>query len=74
MFSLVSWFSSSVSLIGLGGFSPGSYSKFPFKVLILGFSFQVPFKVPLQQIPRSAELALEERGNCNNMTFGVEVM
>ena len=51
-----------------------SYSRFPFKVLIVGFPFQVPFKVPLQQIPRSAELVSEKGGNCNNVTFKVEVI
>ena len=63
MFLEVSRFSSPVSLIGLGGFSPGSHSRFP---------FQVFFKVPLQQIPRLAELASEKGGNCNNVTFGAE--
>ena len=72
MFSVAFRFSSPVSPIGLRGFSPGSYLKFPFKVLILGFLFQVPFEVPLQQILRSAELAFEEGGNCNNVTFRAE--
>ena len=76
MFSVVSRFSFPVSLIGLGGFSPGSHPRFPFKVPIqvpiLGFPFQVPSEVPLQQISRSAELASEEGGNCNNVTLGAE--
>ena len=37
VFLLLTGFSSSVSLIGLGGFSPGSHSKFLFKVPIQGF-------------------------------------
>ena len=65
MFSVVSRFSSPVSLIGLRGFSPGFHLRFLFKVL---------FEIPLQQISHSAEIASEEGGNCNNVTFGVEVM
>ena len=70
---------------GLSGFLPQSpslverfLSRFPFKVSIQGFHLRflskVSFKVPFQQIPCSAELASKERGNCNNVTFGVEVM
>ena len=51
MFSVVSRFSSPVSFIRLGGFSPGSHSS-------------------LQRLSRSAELASEEGGNCNNVTLG----
>ena len=63
MFSVILRFSFSVSLIGLGGFSPGFHSRFP---------FQVPFEVPLQQILRSAKLASKKGGNCNNVIFGAE--
>ena len=38
------------------------------------FLFKIPFKIPLQQIPRSAELASKKRSYYNNVTFGVEVM
>ena len=74
MFLVVSRFSSSVSLIGLRGFSSGSHSKFPFKVFILEIPFQVPFEVFFQQILRSVKLVSEEGGNCINVTFGVEVI
>ena len=68
MFSLVTRFSFSVfHHLGWEVFHQvpiqGSHLRFPFKV---------PFKVTLQQIPRSAELASEERGNFNNLTFGTE--
>ena len=63
VFSVVSRFSSPVSLIGLIGFSPGFHSRFPFRV---------PFKVPLQQISCLTELISKERGNCNNVTLGAE--
>ena len=47
MFSLVPRFSSSVFLIGLGGFSSGFYSRFPFKVYSR-FSFKVFIQGSLQ--------------------------
>ena len=77
MFSLITWFSSLVfHHLGWEIFQQipiqGFYSRFPFKVPISGFLFQVFFEVTLQQIPRSAELASEKEGNCNNVTFGAE--
>ena len=38
------------------------------------FLFKIPFEVPFQQIPCSAELVSKEGGNCNNVTFEVELM
>ena len=61
-------------LTGLGcfhlspGFLPASIS------LVERFFTRFPFKVPLQQISRSAELTFKQGGSCNNVTFGVEVM
>ena len=83
MFLLVTRFSFSVShhldwevfhQVPIQGF----HSRFAFKVSIWGshsrFSFKIPFKVSHQQISCSAELTSKEGGNCNNVTFGVEVM
>ena len=69
MFSLITRLFSSVSHhLGWEVFHQvlirGSHSRFLFKI---------PFEVPLQQVPRSAELASKEGGNCNNVTFGVAV-
>ena len=72
IFSVVSRFSSPVSFIGLGGFSPGFHSRFPFKVPIQDSHSRFFSKFSFNKIPRSAELASKEGGNCNNVTFGAK--
>ena len=71
MFSLVSRFSFSVSFIGFGGFSPGSHSRFPFKILIQGSHLRFPLQVSIQSSHSRFPLKVLIQGSHSRFPFKV---